>query len=152
MKLIYNTLTDNILPWPRIDYQSIIGLEPHLLEMDVVQQQQPVYNNKTQQLQPKQVVDVINKTITKTWDIVEKLEEQIEPILVTPRQIRLALIQGGIDLAAIDAAVSNNQVAKVEWEYASYVNRNHPLVEQLGQQLGLSAAQIDALFSLAQTL
>ena len=71
---------------------------------------------------------------------------------VTPRQIRLALIGIGVMPEAITAALSaipdpvSRARALAEWEFATDVERNHPLIGMLGAALGQSPAQIDALF------
>ena len=84
-------------------------------------------------------------------------EEQLLDAL-TARQIRLGLVLNGISLdqvgAAIDA-IENDQdraVAKVEWEWASSFERNHPLLQQVGASLGLSEDQIDAMWEQARIL
>jgi hypothetical protein len=76
---------------------------------------------------------------------------------VTPRQIRQALILSGYSLAMIDSAISQlpeptQSLARVEWEYSTMVQRNRPLVSQMAALLGVSSAQLDALFKLAKTL
>ena len=40
----------------------------------------------------------------------------------------------------------------VEWEYAPYIERNHPLLNTLGQVLGLNNEQIDNAFLAASLL
>lgn len=77
---------------------------------------------------------------------------------LTPRQLRLGLITAGISLASIDAAIDGIQddaardVARVEWEYASIFERTHPLIDQIGAALGLTAGQINAMWDVATTL
>lgn len=72
--------------------------------------------------------------------------------LVTPRQARLALLQQGL-LDTVQAAVDEAGGAlKITWEYATEFNRNDAFIVSIGQQLGLTSDQIDALFALAATL
>jgi hypothetical protein len=76
---------------------------------------------------------------------------------VTPRQIRQALILSGITLEQIDAALAGlpepvHSLAKIEWEYSIAFQRNRPLVAQVGQILGWSSEQLDALWVFASTL
>ena len=152
MKLIYNKNTGETYNWPRNDDNPVQGLDSHLIELTIIRDELPQYDALTHSIEEVHNVNIDDKTFKISWNVASIPIGERSFDVITPRQIRLALLQNNIDLAAIDAAVSNNQVAKVEWEYASYVNRNHPLVEQLGQQLGLSAAQIDALFEMAKTL
>ena len=72
------------------------------------------------------------------------------PAEITMRQARLALLGAG-KLAAVDAAIAtmpepNKTAAKIEWEYSNSVLRHNGFVSALGPMLGLTEAQIDALF------
>ena len=83
---------------------------------------------------------------------------QTVPESISARQIRLGLINNGIQLTQVDEAIDNIQdpitreTTKVEWEYAPYVERNHPLIEQLGNALGFNPSQIDNAFIEASKL
>ena len=82
---------------------------------------------------------------------------EIEAIIIVPklppltaRQLRLGLIAAGISLSSVEAAIAgiedapDREIAKVEWEYASQFERDHPLIGQVGTALGLTDEQIDA--------
>jgi hypothetical protein len=71
MKLLYNTETQALLPWPRIDDEPVVGLAAHLLEMDVVQEDQPAYDPATQRLEKTEVIDTDARTVTRGWSVVE---------------------------------------------------------------------------------
>lgn len=71
---------------------------------------------------------------------------------VTPRQARLALLAAG-HLAAVQEAMSAlPEAAKIEWEYATAVERDSALVAQMGAVLGLDDAALDQLFTTAAGL
>lgn len=79
------------------------------------------------------------------------------PLSVTMRQARLALLQAGlldqvdVVLAAIpDATI--RKAAQIEWEFASSINRDSPLLQQLAAALSLDAAALDHLFTAASSL
>lgn len=77
--------------------------------------------------------------------------------IVTPRQIRLALILSGIPLSVIDSAIDSldepqRSIARVSWEYSTEIDKNHPLIESMLPLVGLTPSQVDALFALAVTL
>jgi hypothetical protein len=80
------------------------------------------------------------------------------PESVTATQIRLWLIQNNISLAQINAVIENiedsllRDKTAIQWEYAPYIERNHPLVESIGSILGLNSAQIDSAFIEASKL
>ena len=71
---------------------------------------------------------------------------------ISARQIRLWLIRQGIALTAVDAAIAaipdqmTRETVQVEWEYAPYVERNHPMLIPLAAALGLTETQVDQAF------
>jgi hypothetical protein len=76
---------------------------------------------------------------------------------VSMAQARLALRRAGL-LNSVDAVIaaipdeSARADAEISWEYSTTVARDDALVAVLGQSFGLSAEQIDELFTLASTL
>lgn len=78
------------------------------------------------------------------------------PDAVSMRQARLALFGAGL-LDAVNVGIAAmpgpaGAAARIEWEYASEVRRDSPLIAALEPALGLTSAQIDALFIGAATL
>ena len=61
------------------------------------------------------------------------------PSSISPRQIRLWLLRNGISLSTIEQALSNSPEALVEWEYATEIQRNNPLVTMLAEALQIDA-------------
>lgn len=80
------------------------------------------------------------------------------PESVTPRQIRLALIDRGIMPEQITAMleaiedVTLRAKSLAEWEYAQIVHRDHPLISQLGESLEFTSDDVDALFREAKAI
>jgi hypothetical protein len=73
-------------------------------------------------------------------------------ISVTQKQARLALLGAGL-LTQVDAAVTAaGGAAQITWEYADVIKRTDSLIVNIGTSLGLTSAQIDALFATASTL
>lgn len=75
---------------------------------------------------------------------------------VTMRQARLALLQAGL-LTTVNNAVASmtgaqGEAARIEWEYSGEVQRDKALVQALAPVLGLTDAQLDALFVAAAAL
>ena len=91
------------------------------------------------------------------WVVETAVPVVIVPTSVTPRQARLALLQIG-KLDAVSAALTaipdpaRRTAAQIEWEYATVIERNSPLVTSLAAGLGLTAADIDALFEAASRI
>jgi hypothetical protein len=78
------------------------------------------------------------------------------PQSVTMRQARLALLASG-KYAGVDAAIDSlpspqKEAARIEWDYASDVERNSPTVTMLGTALDLDDGALDALFTTAAGL
>lgn len=76
---------------------------------------------------------------------------------VTMRQARLALLGAGLldDVHAAIAAIADptqRKTAEIEWEYAQTVDRGSSFTQQLAAGLGLTAEQLDALFTQAAAL
>jgi hypothetical protein len=74
----------------------------------------------------------------------------VAPSSITPRQARLALLAADL-LDAVESAFAKlpaqqRKAAQIEWQYASAIKRNSPLVSQFGPLLGLTEVQIDELF------
>lgn len=74
------------------------------------------------------------------------------PATVSARQIRLWLVRQGIALSAVDAAIDSipdslaRDSVRVEWEYAPYVERSHPMLVPLAAALGLTVDDVDRAF------
>lgn len=75
-----------------------------------------------------------------------------QPFRISARQIRLWLVQNGIALTQIDNAIDSiedpntREVVRIEWEFAPYVERNHPWLIPLAESLGLTPEQVDQAF------
>jgi hypothetical protein len=75
------------------------------------------------------------------------------PATVSARQIRLWLIRQGVPMAAVDAAIDaitdelKRDSVRVEWEYAPYVERSHPMLIPLAAALGLTEQEVDQAFA-----
>jgi hypothetical protein len=92
--------------------------------------------------------------IVRTWIPVT----MVSPETISARQIRLWLVDNNISLSSVENAINGivdeklREKTLVEWEYAPYVERNHPLLNTLGEVLGLSSEQIDTAFVAASQL
>jgi hypothetical protein len=78
------------------------------------------------------------------------------PKVSTMRQARLALLGAGL-LPSVDATIAamtgaEGDAARIEWEYAQEVRRDSPLMSGMVTALGLTSAQVDALFETAARL
>ena len=91
-------------------------------------------------------------TLPDTPEVQQWAVEQgyLVPESITPRQARLVLLSFGL-LHQIEDAIAaiedpaQRKAAQIEWEFASSVSRNHPLVQAFADQLGWDSEQIDQL-------
>jgi len=80
------------------------------------------------------------------------------PPTITARQIRLWMVGHGIALSAVESAIDaiaderQRDMVRVEWEYAPYVERSHPMLVPLAVALGMNEAQVDQAFREAAAL
>ena len=77
------------------------------------------------------------------------------PIQVSQAQARIALLDAGY-LDLVEAAIQQmpgieGRRARITWEFASFIRRDDPLTLQMADALGMSIAQMDALFIYAAT-
>lgn len=92
--------------------------------------------------------------IIRTWI---PIQPQV-PANISARQVRLWLLQNGISLNQVENAIDTindpllRESTRVEWEYAPYIERNHPLIDSLAQYLGLTSEQIDQGFIVASQI
>jgi hypothetical protein len=76
---------------------------------------------------------------------------------ITKRQLRLTLVRNGISLETVEAAIASmpegleKEEAQIEWNDASTFNRDHPTLLLIAAALGLTEAQIDAMWAEAVT-
>jgi hypothetical protein len=71
---------------------------------------------------------------------------------VTMRQARLALLDAGL-LDAVEAAVAAApRAVRIEWEYATQIERASPLLGAIAAEINLDEAALDALFLAAAQL
>jgi hypothetical protein len=74
------------------------------------------------------------------------------PSQITATQIRLWLVRNKISLSRVENAIHSidDELIRtellVEWEYAPYIERNNPFINNLGSVLGLTSEQIDLAF------
>ena len=112
-----------------------------------VEQRDNIVPNKNTTLTVRYVVDHENHTVTGIVESHQKI-----PPTVSARQIRLWLLNNGMNLSLINQAISNIEDSNlrdsisVEWEYAPYIERNHPMLVPIAQTLGLNNEDIDRAF------
>lgn len=68
------------------------------------------------------------------------------PQSISRMQAKQALLAAG-QLSAVEAAMASAPPAvQIYWADASHFHRSHPIIEQMGQALGMSSDDLDQLF------
>lgn len=87
----------------------------------------------------------------------EIIVNTIVPEVVTPRQMRVALILSGILVEDIESVIESlpepdKSITRITWEYSTEFQRNNPILVAMAPALNLSESDVDQLFILANTL
>lgn len=82
---------------------------------------------------------------------VAKRQEELNVKVITPRQLRLQLLSATL-LDEVEALCAVDKAMSIWFEYSLDFQRNHPMVEAMAVQLGLTAYQIDTMFIEANKL
>lgn len=104
---------------------------------------------------------LIDGAWTQIWIVTDATPEQIAEreaehrrhLQVSPRQLRLALLEMDL-LDAVEAAVAQaDRATQIMWEYSTIYERAHPAWEQMAAQLDppRTMVEVDAVFRLAAT-
>lgn len=102
------------------------------------------------------VVEEDGVIVTRVW--ISTPPNSFVPLTISARQVRLWLIDNDISLTSVEAAIDTivneklREKTRVEWEFAPYIERNHPIIDTIGEFLGLTSEQIDQGFITASQL
>ena len=156
-KLLYNTETQKLLPYPREDGGEISGLESHLIPVAETTLEDEDHDPAMQRLEVKRDIDLEACTVTVQRVAVELTEQEITNYRralypdAEAVDVRDWLLDQGITAADVEAQIAlifaGDALAAAKainrWEYAVRVPRDHPLVVALGDALGFTKAQLD---------
>lgn len=157
MKVLYDTQTAKVLPWPRSDDEPVVGLAAHLVQMTLVQEGQPPYDTDTQYVERQRTVDEAQATITEGWRVVDKSPEQLSAersVKYPPSDavdVRDWLLDQGITALMVEAQIvqlypdpTEQAKALNRWHHATKIPRDHPLVVSIGAALGFTPEHLDS--------
>lgn len=79
---------------------------------------------------------------------------QSVPTTITARQLRLALVEKGVDIGKIDKIINalpeeQKTVAQISWEYAHTFERNNPMILQIAEVMKLTSEDLDDIWRIA---
>ena len=73
MKLLYHTPTATLVPYPRADDLPVVGLDADYQVLDLIQETLPEINTATQIISPTDVIDLMAGTVTRDWQITDRV-------------------------------------------------------------------------------
>lgn len=142
MKLLYNTSTQQLQPYPRGDDESVVGLDPMYEVYGVIQEDQPVYDPAVNHLEAVETIFHATKTVSRGWAIIANTPMPAPP--AAAYQVRAFLIRKGIKLNNIPAIISASTTegaerdeALMRWEFVTNIPKDHPLVSTVATLLGI---------------
>lgn len=67
---------------------------------------------------------------------------------MTPREFVLGMLSRGVTREQIENLIAENQQVWAELNYATYIERKNPLLDELCSQFGLTTEDVDGIFGL----
>ena len=95
------------------------------------------------------------ETALEAWGYTEEEKEEhererISHLKCTKRVLVLILEQLGLDyFEQIEPLINSNRQAKLEWDLCVELERSNPMIDIIGQELGLTHTDIDNIFRYA---
>ncbi len=68
-RLLYDTQTATLRPYPRPDDEPVVGLDPRYLSLALIEEPQPPYDQQAERIEPTEVIDLDALTVTRGWAI-----------------------------------------------------------------------------------
>lgn len=69
-RILYDTTTATLRPYPRDDDGPVIGLDPRYLDLALIQEPEPSYDPATHRLEPTEAIDLQAGTVSRGWQLV----------------------------------------------------------------------------------
>lgn len=133
------------------------------VELEIFRKEFPTYTEGLQTAEPTEYADIPNKKWYIDWVVRDLTPQEIEDRkpkwnYCSPRQFRLALLSINPDPNYVDNLINSIQDeskrirAKIEWEYAIEIKKDHPFIQELATNLNLNGEQLNQLFGDARKL
>ena len=102
---------------------------------------------------PTYTIDHENKRVVGSFSV-EQITPRVPnvPRSISARQIRMWLVKNGYSLAEIESKIDaiedplQRDLVRVEWEYAPYIERNHPMIGPISTSLEMTSEEVDRAF------
>jgi hypothetical protein len=79
----------------------------------------------------------------------ERERERISHLRCTKRVLALILQELGITYSQLKSLIDSNPQAQLEWDLCVELERSNPLIDIIGEELGLTSNDIDNIFRYA---
>lgn len=133
------------------------------VELEMVRLEYPEYNEQTETAEVIEYADIPNKKWITEWIVRDLTPQEIEDRKpkwdsCSPRQFRLALLTKNPDPNYVDNLIDTiediyeRNKARIEWEYANDIQKNHNYIQQLAIALNMDSDELNQFFGYANTL
>lgn len=72
-RILYDTTTATLRPYPRNDDGPVVGLDSRYLDLALLQEPAPPFDPQTQRLEPTETINIDAATVTRGWQVIELL-------------------------------------------------------------------------------
>lgn len=69
-RILYDTETGLLQPYPRQDDEPVVGLDPSFRSLQLIQELPPDHNPSTERLEPTETIDLDAGAVTRSWQLV----------------------------------------------------------------------------------
>ena len=69
-RILYDTTTAVLRPYPRADDDDVVGLDPRYLALWVIEEPQPDHDPGTHRLEPTEAINLEARSVTRGWQLV----------------------------------------------------------------------------------
>ena len=93
-------------------------------------------------------IDIGQGQSEEDWTEVTEAFVRKQRARMTPREFILGLLSRGITREQIEELIKSNQQVWAELNYATFIERKNPLLDELCSQFGLTPEDVDGIFGL----
>lgn len=133
-----------------IGYETVIVKKPIMIEEEIInpetgEKEIIIIQKYHYETREKIVIDLQAWGYTEE-EIEEQKKNSIKSLTCTKRVFALMLKELGVPYSQLKELIASNEDAQLEWDLCVELLRSNPLLDIMGQQLGLSPNQLDKLF------
>lgn len=130
-------------------------LDDNLVELSIIEQRDEI-NVNTHMYESEEIIDLENRTLTIHYYGVLVAKKRVDAVSI--RSLRLSIVRNGISLSLIDSVINSivdtaeRETVQTYWNHSDTIHRDHPLIAQFSQILGITEEQIDTIFDEASNI